>query len=181
MNIVSQFFKDKTPSPVKAVRSAQCLAALFAAVCLAPSLGTAQSASGMGDPSGADGGIQAVYFDVSQLHHDPASNRDTWDYAWAANNALYSFNCDGRGYGKGAATSASTSWWAIAGTAWSGAPSIPWIMAGVASGGSMAPIGRRPVPLRLTASRTRSSPTTGTATRMHTVALSPSTTPGRRS
>jgi hypothetical protein len=54
----------------------------------------------MGDPSGADGGIQAVYFDVSQLHHDPASNGDTWDYAWAANNALYSFNCDGRGYGK---------------------------------------------------------------------------------
>lgn len=44
--------------------------------------------------------ITGVYFDVSQFQHDSASNGDTWDYAWAEDDALYSFNCDGRGYGN---------------------------------------------------------------------------------
>ncbi|MDR3711828.1 MAG: hypothetical protein P4L51_03345, partial [Puia sp.] len=43
--------------------------------------------------------ITGVFVDVSRIHHDANSNGDTWDYIWTADNALYSFNCDGRGYG----------------------------------------------------------------------------------
>jgi hypothetical protein len=43
--------------------------------------------------------IQSVYVDVSRLHHDARSNGDTWDYIWADDDNLYSFACDGKGYG----------------------------------------------------------------------------------
>ena len=50
------------------------------------------------DSSGTE--ITAVFVDVSSIHHDAASNGDTWDYIWADDDTIYSFNCDGRGYGK---------------------------------------------------------------------------------
>jgi hypothetical protein len=52
-------------------------------------------------PAGSSGSdITAVFVDVSKIHHDAASNGDTWDYIWADDDAIYSFNCDGRGYGQ---------------------------------------------------------------------------------
>jgi hypothetical protein len=48
--------------------------------------------------SGSD--IAGVFVDVSRIHHDAESNGDTWDYIWADDDTIYSFNCDGRGYGK---------------------------------------------------------------------------------
>jgi hypothetical protein len=44
--------------------------------------------------------ITGVFVNVSRIHHDAASNGDTWDHIWADDGAIYSFNCDGRGYGK---------------------------------------------------------------------------------
>ena len=38
--------------------------------------------------------------DVANIHHDAKSNGDTWDYIWADDGNIYSFGCDGRGYGK---------------------------------------------------------------------------------
>ncbi len=43
--------------------------------------------------------ITSVFVDVAHLHHDAASNGDTWDYIWADDDNLYSFGCDGKGYG----------------------------------------------------------------------------------
>jgi hypothetical protein len=43
--------------------------------------------------------IADVFVDVSRLHHDAKSNGDTWDYLWADDDNLYSFGCDGKGYG----------------------------------------------------------------------------------
>ncbi len=43
--------------------------------------------------------IADVFVDVSRLHHDAKSNGDTWDYIWADDDNLYSFGCDGKGYG----------------------------------------------------------------------------------
>jgi len=43
--------------------------------------------------------IQGCYVDVSQICHDAKSNGDTWDYLWADDDNLYSFGCDGKGYG----------------------------------------------------------------------------------
>ncbi len=80
--------------------SSRTLFVLSATICLLPALSGAQVAVETGKAGSSQGGIKAVYFDVSQLHHDAASNGDTWDYAWADDDALYSFNCDGRGYGK---------------------------------------------------------------------------------
>ena len=37
--------------------------------------------------------------DISQIHHDSKSNGDTWDYIWADDGNVYSFGCDGKGYG----------------------------------------------------------------------------------
>lgn len=54
-----------------------------------------------GKSTGASRGqpIADVFVDVSQLHHDAKSNGDTWDYIWAEDDNLYSFGCDGKGYG----------------------------------------------------------------------------------
>ena len=49
--------------------------------------------------SDASRNIAAVFVDVAQLHHDVQSDGDTWDYLWADDDNLYSFGCDGRGYG----------------------------------------------------------------------------------
>ena len=43
--------------------------------------------------------ISGVFVDVSRIHHDAKSNGDTWDYIWADDGNIYSFGCDGRGYG----------------------------------------------------------------------------------
>jgi hypothetical protein len=43
--------------------------------------------------------IQGCFVDISQIHHDAKSNGDTWDYIWADDDNLYSFGCDGKGYG----------------------------------------------------------------------------------
>ena len=43
--------------------------------------------------------ITSVFVDVANLHHDAKSNGDTWDYIWADDGNLYSFGCDGKGYG----------------------------------------------------------------------------------
>ena len=43
--------------------------------------------------------IQSCYVDVSQICHDAKANGDTWDYLWADDDNLYSFGCDGKGYG----------------------------------------------------------------------------------
>ncbi len=43
--------------------------------------------------------IAEVFVDVSRLHHDASSNGDTWDYIWAEDDNLYTFGCDGKGYG----------------------------------------------------------------------------------
>ncbi len=45
--------------------------------------------------------ITGVFVDIANLHHDPKSNGDTWDHIWAADDNLYTFGCDGGGYGYG--------------------------------------------------------------------------------
>jgi hypothetical protein len=43
--------------------------------------------------------IQGCFVDVAKIRHDAKSNGDTWDYIWADDDNLYSFGCDGKGYG----------------------------------------------------------------------------------
>ena len=43
--------------------------------------------------------ISDVFVDVAEIHHSVNSNGDTWDHVWAENDTLYSFACDGRGFG----------------------------------------------------------------------------------
>jgi hypothetical protein len=38
--------------------------------------------------------------DLDNLHKWDNSNGDTWDPFWADDDALYAFNCDGRGFGR---------------------------------------------------------------------------------
>lgn len=47
----------------------------------------------------ADGPIADVELNLDRLHKWDESNGDTWDPFWADDNRLYSFNCDGRGFG----------------------------------------------------------------------------------
>lgn len=44
--------------------------------------------------------IAHVVAEVNDRHKWDASNGDTWDPFWADDDNLYSFNCDGRGFGK---------------------------------------------------------------------------------
>ena len=44
--------------------------------------------------------ITHVVVDFANLHKWDDSNGDTWDPFWAYDDNLYSFNCDGRGFGK---------------------------------------------------------------------------------
>jgi len=55
---------------------------------------TANVSSASGSQNIAD-----VFVDVSKVHHDANSNGDTWDYIWADDDNLYTFACDGKGYG----------------------------------------------------------------------------------
>ena len=49
--------------------------------------------------AGTSGAIARVIPDLANLHKWDASNGDTWDPFWADDDNLYSFNCDGRGFG----------------------------------------------------------------------------------
>lgn len=44
-------------------------------------------------------GITEVALDLNHIKKCDDSNGDTWDPFWADDGALYSFNCDGRGFG----------------------------------------------------------------------------------
>jgi hypothetical protein len=44
--------------------------------------------------------IVALELDLNSIHKWDDSNGDTWDPFWADDDRLYSFNCDGRGFGK---------------------------------------------------------------------------------
>ncbi len=46
-------------------------------------------------------GITGVFVDIAHIHHDTDSNGDTWDYAWADDDNLYTFADDSRGYAHG--------------------------------------------------------------------------------
>lgn len=43
--------------------------------------------------------ITGVFVDVSRIRHDAKSWGDTWDHLWADDDHLYTFGCDGGGYG----------------------------------------------------------------------------------
>ena len=47
----------------------------------------------------AGGAIAEVRLDLDRIHKWDDSNGDTWDPFWADDGQLYSFNCDGRGFG----------------------------------------------------------------------------------
>ncbi len=47
-------------------------------------------------------GIADVFFDLHRVHKWDNSNGDTWDAFWADDDTLYTFNCDGRGFGGNA-------------------------------------------------------------------------------
>ncbi|MGA2608561.1 MAG: hypothetical protein ABSH01_14035 [Terriglobia bacterium] len=44
--------------------------------------------------------IAALELDLNGIHKWDDSNGDTWDPFWADDDRLYSFSCDGRGFGK---------------------------------------------------------------------------------
>jgi hypothetical protein len=44
--------------------------------------------------------IAQMELDLNHIHKWDDSNGDTWDPFWADDDGLYSFNCDGRGFGK---------------------------------------------------------------------------------
>lgn len=48
---------------------------------------------------GAGGPVTETRLDLNAIHKWDDSNGDTWDPFWADDGALYSFNCDGRGFG----------------------------------------------------------------------------------
>jgi hypothetical protein len=43
--------------------------------------------------------VAEVFVDLNRIHKWDESNGDTWDPFWADDDQLYSFNCDGRGFG----------------------------------------------------------------------------------
>jgi hypothetical protein len=44
--------------------------------------------------------VAQIELDLNHIHKWDDSNGDTWDPFWADDDGLYSFNCDGRGFGK---------------------------------------------------------------------------------
>ena len=46
--------------------------------------------------------VAKIELDLNHIHKWDDSNGDTWDPFWADDDGLYSFNCDGRGFGKAA-------------------------------------------------------------------------------
>lgn len=64
-------------------------------------LTTGKGLHGLGDvSSGRPKPIQRAELDLDRIHKWDESNGDTWDPFWADDGQLYSFNCDGRGFGK---------------------------------------------------------------------------------
>lgn len=66
--------------------------------------------------------ITDVFVDVANIHHDAKSNGDTWDYIWADDDNLYTFGCDGRGYGT---ASRNLNFNRLTGQAWNGLTGDP--------------------------------------------------------
>jgi hypothetical protein len=66
------------------------LAALLLASCVSPRVEDKGKA------------ITDVFVDVSRIRHDTKSWGDTWDHIWAGDGHLYTFGCDGGGYGTNA-------------------------------------------------------------------------------
>ena len=58
-----------------------------------------------------------VHVDVAQLCHDPSSNGDSWDHIWAEDGNIYSFACDGTGYGT---VNRNLNFSKLTGSAWGG-------------------------------------------------------------
>ena len=52
--------------------------------------------------------IAHISLDLNRIHKWDGSNGDTWDPFWADDGALYTFNCDGRGFGATAMNLAFT-------------------------------------------------------------------------
>lgn len=51
-------------------------------------------------PGDAKKGIAHAGLDLNRIKKWDSSNGDTWDPFWAEDGNLYSFNCDGRGFGR---------------------------------------------------------------------------------
>ncbi|MEI7807901.1 MAG: hypothetical protein WCJ07_05405, partial [Verrucomicrobiota bacterium] len=64
---------------------------ILTALLLVPLVLTARA--GSGKP------ITDVFVDVARIRHDAKSWGDTWDHLWADDDHLYTFGCDGGGYG----------------------------------------------------------------------------------
>lgn len=64
---------------------------LLTALLLAPLAGIARAETGRP--------ITDVFVDVANIRHDEKSWGDTWDHLWADDGNLYTFGCDGSGYG----------------------------------------------------------------------------------
>jgi hypothetical protein len=66
---------------------------IFLLIVLVLTLATAQ-AQALGEKS-----IKGVFVDVSCIRHDAKSNGGTWDYICPDDDNVYTFSCDGVGYG----------------------------------------------------------------------------------
>ncbi|HMD85495.1 MAG TPA: hypothetical protein VKO18_12445 [Terriglobia bacterium] len=64
--------------------------------------GNTAKATVLVEPSNSAGSkrIVSLELDLNGIHKWDDSNGDTWDPFWADDGRLYSFNCDGRGFGK---------------------------------------------------------------------------------
>lgn len=64
--------------------------------------GNTAKATVLGEPVNSAGSkrIVSLELDLNGIHKWDDSNGDTWDPFWADDGQLYSFNCDGRGFGK---------------------------------------------------------------------------------
>lgn len=93
---------------------------LMETICLALGAGAILALAGCRTTDSSMGGnsqtIADVFVDVANLHHDANSNGDTWDYIWADDDNLYSFGCDGKGYG--ATRSMNLNFNCLKGSAW---------------------------------------------------------------
>jgi hypothetical protein len=72
---------------------------VLAATCLVKNPTIATASCGR-SKSVASERIVELELDLDRIHKWDDSNGDTWDPFWADDDRLYSFNCDGRGFGK---------------------------------------------------------------------------------
>jgi hypothetical protein len=80
-------------------RTFLCAGSMLAATALVKSPAAATGLSGRSTSAGSKR-IVALELDLNSIHKWDDSNGDTWDPFWADDDRLYSFNCDGRGFGK---------------------------------------------------------------------------------